>query len=143
MSVTQTHLCQLLKLIYVSYSTSSMPVTQTLICQLLKLISRAVSEVTSSSTDTRRMTVDRKLTFFTVRHEIHRLFGYIHWSTNMYELSHAPLATEYVCFFRVIRHEDAALTYISRLIVMKLLCQFHNSDIRCQLFYLNHIPIRA
>ena len=56
------------------------------------------------------MTVVRKLTFFTVRHEIHRLFRqYINWSAEICELSHAPLATEYACFFRVLRPEDVAL----------------------------------
>ena len=47
----------------------------------------------------------------------------MHWSSKICELSHAPLATEYVCFFRVLRHEDAALKCIVAL------CQFQNSDI--------------
>ena len=90
-------------------------------------------------TDNRIMTVDRKLTFFSVRHEIHRLF-------RLYSLVNQDmLATEYACFFRVIRHATAALKCISWLIFMKysaIIYQFHNSDIRCQLFYRNHIPIR-
>ena len=32
--------------------------------------------------------------------------GYFQWSTKIYERSHAPLNTENVCFFRVLRHED-------------------------------------
>ena len=46
-------------------------------------------------------------------------FGYFHWSTKICELSHAPLATTYVYFFKVIRHEDMALKCISWLIVTK------------------------
>ena len=73
--------------------------------------------------------------------------GCIHWSTKICALSHAPQATEHVCFIRVVRHEDATLKCIPWLIVMKCSAiefyQFHNSDIRCQLFYLNYIPITA
>ena len=47
-------------------------------------------------TDTRRINVDRKLTFFTVRHEIHRLVRL--YSLVNQDMSHAPLAIEYVYF---------------------------------------------
>ena len=69
--------------------------------------------------------------------------GYVHWSTEICELSHAPLATEYVCFFRVLRHDDAALKCISWRIVMKF-SAMPISQLRYPWpVYLNHIPIRA
>ena len=64
-------------------------------------------------TDNRRMTVDRKLTFFTVHHEIHRLFP-------LYSLVNQDMRTEWcIAASLVVRHEDAALKCISWLIVMK------------------------
>ena len=94
------------------------------------MIKEISSCIGGGRTDSRTMSIDRILTFFTVRHEIHRLFRlYIHWSTKICELSHVPLATEYVCFFGVIRHEDVALKCISWLL------NCHECNIHCQ-FYL-------
>ena len=75
-----------------------------------------------SRTIHRRMTFDRKLTFSSV---VKNTLVVTAIFTG--QPSHAPLATEYVCFLRVIRHEDAALKCISWLIVMKC-----NMDIRVQ-----------
>ena len=63
--------------------------------------------------------------------------GYIHWSTKICELSRVPLATEYVCFSSPRRGAENA--YHGKLSWNLVLCQFHNSDIRCQLIYLSHI----
>ena len=46
-----------------------------------------LSGIIRSRTDTRRMTVDRKLTFSIVRHEIHRLF-------RLYSLVNQDMRTE-------------------------------------------------
>ena len=64
------------------------------------------------------MTVDRKFTSFTVRHEIHRLFR-LYLQVNQYLRTesctaghrvciviYSTQATEYVLLFTVLRHED-------------------------------------
>ena len=71
--------------------------------------------------------------------------SYIHWSTKICELGHAPLATEYACFLRVIRHEDAALKCIAWLIVMKYstMTNFKTPITVASYSTWNHIHIRA
>ena len=59
------------------------------------------------------MTVDRKIDFFTVYNT--QVVPAIFTGQPIY----APLAIEYVGFFRIIRHEDAALKCISWLNVIK------------------------
>ena len=71
------------------------------------------------------------------------ILSYIDWSTKKCELSHIHRWPQSMyASLESSHHEDAALKCILWLIVMKC-SAIPISKLRCQSFYLNHIPIRA